>query len=40
MIVQHEAGITSTIFDSGAALRRPPSTCRIEIAGPQPAQAL
>ena len=39
MIVQHEAGTTRTIFDSGLAAARPSSTCRMLIAGPQPAQA-
>src|SRR5581483_9389219 len=40
MIVQHEAGITTTIFDSGAAAVSAPSRCWTLIAGPQPAQAL
>src|ERR1017187_5973578 len=40
MIVQHDAGTTRTIFDSGAAAVSPPSTCRMLIAGPQPAQAV
>ena len=40
MIVQHEAGITRTVFDFGAAASRAPSTCAMLIAGPQPAQAL
>ena len=39
MIVQHEAGMTSTIFDSGLAAASPSSTCRTLIAGPQPAHA-
>ncbi len=39
MIVQQEAGITSTIFESGAAAWSAPSTCRTFTAGPQPAQA-
>ena len=39
MIVQHDAGMTNTIFDSGLAAVSPPSTCRTLIAGPQPAHA-
>ena len=39
MIVQHDAGTTSTIFDSGFAAASAPSTWRTLIAGPQPAQA-
>ncbi len=40
MIVQHEAGTTSTILDPGRAAASPSSTCRTLIAGAQPAQAL
>ena len=39
MIVQHDAGMTRTIFRSGVAAWRAPRKWRMLIAGPQPAHA-